>query len=113
MGVLSMSEKTKCLDTMGHKLSEGDWISILPPPNTIWIGRIAEISEGGVSLSIDKNNRGVTLSKIRVVLDISLNANPQMPVFPNLVKVFSPGSDELENKMTEIAETPPPSGSVQ
>src|SRR5947208_1375995 len=108
------NDKTsKCLDTMGHKLYPGDWVSILPPSNTIWIGKVAEVSDGGISLSIDKNNRGVTPAKIRVVLDITLNANPQMPVFPSLVKVSPPGSDDIVDKIMEAAsEEPPPSGSI-
>lgn len=104
---------SKCLDTMGHRLTLGDWVSILPPPNTIWIGKIAEINEGGLSLSIDKNNRGVTPARVRVVLDIMLNANPQMPVFPNLVKVPPPGSDEIIDKIIgETEKKSPPSGPI-
>ena len=102
---------SKCKDTMGHALHAGDWVSILPPPNTIWIGKIAEVSDGGISLSIDRNNKGVTAAKVRVILDISLNANPQMPIFANLVKVLPPGSDEVVEKiMEETEKQPPPSG---
>lgn len=102
-------ETSKCLDTMGHKLYPGDWVSILPPPNTIWIGKVAEVSDGGIALSIDKNNRGITPAKIRVILDISLNANPNMPVFPNLVKVPPPGSDEVIEKVLEKTDESPSS----
>jgi hypothetical protein len=98
---------------MGHKLYVGDWVSILPPPNTIWIGKIADVSDGGLSLSIDRNNKGVTPAKVRVVLDISLNANPQMPIFPNLVKVPPPGSDDMIDKVIEeVEKQPPPSGPI-
>lgn len=109
------SKSSKCLDTMGHKLYVGDWVSILPPPNTIWIGKVAEVNDGGLSLAIDKNNRGVTPAKVRVILDIALNANPQMPVFPNLVKVPPPDSDDIVDKVIEMGEKkePPPSGPIK
>lgn len=101
----------KCKDCMGHPLNVKDWVSILPPPNTIWIGRIEEVNDGGISLSIDRNSKGVTPAKIKVILDITLNANPQMPIFANLVKVSPPGSDELEEKIMEAVDNePPPSG---
>jgi len=93
----------KCKDTMGHSLKKGDWVTVLPPQNTIWIARVEEISEGGLAIAIDKNNKGMTPAKVRVVLDITLNANPQMPVFPNLLKTLPPGSDDILDKiMAEI-----------
>jgi len=105
---------SKCKDCMGHSLYLGDWVDILPPQNIKWIGKIVEINDGGISLSIDKNNRGMTPAKVRVVLDITLNANPQLAVFPGLTKTLPPGSDEMIDKvMEEIDKSqPPPSGPI-
>jgi hypothetical protein len=93
-------------DCMGNTIEVGHWVDILPPPGVKWIGKIVEVVDGGLSLSIDKNQRGVTPTKVRMVLDITLNANPQMPVFPNLIRVVTPQSEELVNKIAEL----PPSG---
>jgi len=104
---------SKCKDCMGHTLNLGDWVDILPPQNIKWIGKIVEINDGGISLSIDKHNRGVTPAKVRVVLDITMNANPQLAVFPGLTRTFAPGSDEIVDKIIEeVEKTPPPSGPI-
>ena len=95
---------SKCRDTMGNSLNIGDWVSILPPPNTIWVGRITEVGDGGIDLSINKNQRGVTPSKVRLVLDITLNANPQIPVFPNLVRIVTPQSEAAVDKNLDKVE---------
>lgn len=97
----------RCKDTMGNAIHVGDWVSILPPPNTIWVGRITEVSDGGLSLSIDRNQKGVTPSKVRLVLDITLQANPQVPVFPNLVRIVTPMEEAAVEKILEKIETPP------
>ena len=94
-------------DCMGNTIEVGHWVDILPPPGVKWIAKVAEVSEGGLMLSIDKNQKGVTPAKIRLILDITLNANPQMPVFPNIVRIVTPQSEELVNKITEL--TPKPS----
>src|SRR6266403_1623241 len=71
-----------------------------------------ELTDGGISLSINKNNR-MTPAKVRVVLDITLNANPQLAVFPGLTKTLPPGSDEIIDKiMEEALKEPPPSGPI-
>jgi len=98
---------SKCRDCMNHILRLGDWVDILPPQNIKWIGKIVEINDGGISLSIDKNNRGMTPAKVRVVLDITMNANPQLAVFPGLTKTLPPGSDDMIDKVMEEAEKPP------
>ena len=97
----------RCKDTMGNTLHTGDWVSILPPPNTLWVGRITEVSDGGLSLSIDRNQKGVTPAKVRLVLDITLNANPQAPIFPNLVRIVTPMEEAAVEKVLEKLETPP------
>jgi hypothetical protein len=103
----------KCKDCMGHTLKIGDYVDVLPPQNMKWIGRITEASDGGISLSIDKGNRGVTPAIIRVVLDITLQANPQLAVFPGLTKTSPPGSDDVIDKIMEAAkEEPPPSSPI-
>jgi hypothetical protein len=99
---------TKCKDCMGHALNLSDWVDLLPPQNVKWIGKIVEISDGGINLSIDRNQKGVTSAKIRIVLDITLNANPNFPVFPGLTKTSPPGSDELIDEIMKEAEKPPP-----
>jgi len=104
---------SKCRDCMNHVLRLGDWVDILPPQNIKWIGKIVEINDGGISLSIDKNNRGMTPAKVRVVLDITMNANPQLAVFPGLTKTLPPGSDQIVDKiMEEALKEPPPSGPI-
>jgi hypothetical protein len=101
---------SKCRDYMGHVLSLNDWVDVLPPQNMKWIGKIVEISDGGISLSIDRNQKGVTPAKIRLVMDITMNANPNMPVFPGLTRTSPPGSDEIVDKVIEEAtKAPPPS----
>src|SRR6266404_4130452 len=95
----------RCKDTMGNTLHNGDWVSILPPPNTLWVGRITEVSDGGLSLSIDRNQKGVTPAKVRLVLDITLNANPQVPIFPNLVRIVTPMEEAAAEKVLEKLET--------
>src|SRR5882724_7214830 len=95
---------SKCKDTMGNSLNIGDWVSILPPSNTIWVGRITEATDGGIDLSINKNQRGVTPSKVRLVLDITLNANHQMPVFPNLVRIVTPQGEAAVDKILDKVE---------
>jgi hypothetical protein len=102
---------SKCRDCMGHSLAEGDWVSILPPSNIVWIAKVAEIQEGGVLLTLGKNERGMSPSKVRLVLDITMNANPQMPIFPSIVRVLSPGSEELVEKTMEASDEKPPSPS--
>lgn len=102
---------SKCKDCMGHSLEVGDYVDILPPQNMKWIGKVAEVQDGGITLSLDKQ-KGITPAKIRVILDITMNANPAMAVFPGLTKTMPPGSDELVDKIMESADKPPTPGSV-
>jgi hypothetical protein len=104
---------SRCRDTMGNTLEKDQWVTVMPPQNTIWIAKIVEISDGGIMLSIDKNQKGVTPAKVRVMLDITLNANPQMPVFPNLCRIVTPQSEEILNKALEGSSENPPGHIVQ
>jgi hypothetical protein len=107
---------SKCKDTLGNTLEVGQMVTIMPPMGTIWIARITEINDGGIMLSLDKHNKGITPTRVRVVLDITLNANPQMPVFPMLCRVVNPQSEDILNKALEeppSGETPPKPHIVQ
>lgn len=92
---------SKCKDTMGNSLEVGQWVSILPPPNTVWVGKITEVYDGGIALSIDRNQKGVTPAKVRLVMDITLSANPNMPVFPSLVRIVTPQSEETIRELLD------------
>lgn len=106
------NNSSKCKDCMGHTLRVGDYVDILPPQNMKWIGKIVECSDGGITLSLDKH-KGVSPAKIRVVLDITLNANPQMPVFPTITRTSPPGSDEIVDEIMKAAEEAPPSSGLK
>lgn len=104
---------SKCKDTMGNTLEVGQTVTIMPPANTIWVAKITEVHDGGLMLSIDKNNKGMTPAKVRVVLDITLQANPNMPIFPQLARLVTPQGENLVDQiMKEAAKEPPPSGPI-
>jgi hypothetical protein len=92
---------SNCKDTMGNTLEVGHWVTIAPPQGLLWIAKVVEVSDGGVMLAIDKKNSGITPAKIRVILDITLNANPQMPVFPTLCRIVNPKSEEVIQRIME------------
>jgi hypothetical protein len=101
----------KCKDTMGHELNEGDWVNLIPKTDMPWIGRVVNVTDDSI-VAINKN-QGPPLAKVRIVFDITLTSDARIAVFPNLVKVFSPGSDELQKKLAELGETPPTPPAVQ
>lgn len=107
---MSEKPKSKCIDTLGHRIDEGDWVTIMPQPNTIWVARVKEVSNGGIAIAIDKKqNAGITLARVRVVLDITLSAPPGITVFPNILKTTPPNSDAILDKiMEEVEKNPPP-----
>ena len=102
-----MSE-SRCKDVMGNTLEVGQQVNILPRTDLLWIAKIVEVSDGGVMLSIDKNQKGVTPAKVRLILDVTLQANPAMPVFPNLVRIINPASDSVVKKIMESENNNPP-----
>jgi hypothetical protein len=99
---------SKLKDLMGNELNEGDYVSVGIDHSKLllWVAKIGELSEGGLTLAIDKG-RTKAPAKIRLILDITLTANADMPFFPMLAKIVSPGSSDLINKMTGGSEEPP------
>ena len=100
---------SNCKDVKGNTLEVGHYVTIVPRMDMLWIGKIIEVSDGGMMIAIDKKNSGVTPAKVRLVLDIILNANPQMPIFSPLVRIVTPEAEDLLNKVMEEPpkKTPP------
>jgi len=96
----------KIRDIVGNELKEGDFVSFYPRNTGLWIAKIVEVKEGGVSLSIDKN-KAMTPAQIRIVMDVTLTINPMMPIFHDLVRIAPPGADEIVNKIMGGSEEPP------
>lgn len=100
---------SNCKDVKGNTLEVGHFVTIVPRMDMLWIAKVVEVSDGGMMLAIDKKNSGITPAKIRLILDITLQANPQMPVFSPIVRIVTPEAEDLLNKVMEEppSRTPP------
>jgi hypothetical protein len=90
-------------DVLGNELKVGDMAILHNDPSKMGlvVARIVEVSSGGISVAVDRNAKGMTPAKVRLVIDMTLTGNPQMPVFPVLCKVVNPASQALLDKVME------------
>jgi hypothetical protein len=100
---------SNCKDAKGNTIEVGHIVTIVPRTDMLWFAKVVEVSDGGMALVIDKNNEGVTPAKVRVILDITLQGNPHLPLFPVICRIVTPQSEDMVNKLTEDSSQNPPS----
>jgi hypothetical protein len=105
---------SNCKDVKGNTLEVGHWVTIVPRMDLLWIGKVVEVDDGGMSLVVSKGNQALTPAKVRIILDVTLNANPQMPLFTPLVRIVMPESEKIVEKLLADSEkkNPPDGGSI-
>lgn len=102
---MSEDTKSKMLDLRGNHLAVGDMCAFhLEQQKTgILLAKIVEIREGGMVIPMAKGQQGLSPAQVRVILDITLTADPRMPIFPVLVKTVNPQEAENVEKILEAA----------
>lgn len=96
-------------DIIGNELRKGDQVAVHLDMNKMGlvIARIEDLREGGLDLSLGKGNpRGTSPAQLRLIIDITLTADPHLPVFPVIGRLANPLADEAIKKLADE----PPSG---
>jgi hypothetical protein len=93
-------------DLLGNTLKVGDMAVLHNDPQKMGliVAKIIEVSSGGLSVAVDRNQKGQTPAKVRILIDMTLTGNPQMPIFPVLCKVANPNSEALIDKVMDTVE---------
>ena len=103
---------SSCKDVKGNTLEVGHQVVVLPRTDLLWIAKVVEVSDGGLTHIIDKNNKGMTPAKVRIIIDITMQADSRMPIFVPLCRIVSPESDSLLDKLMGEPNSTPPRGPV-
>lgn len=81
-------------DALGNDLHEGDIITLLP--NQPLIMRVMKVDNGGI-----QTPQGVTPGVVLVGVTLTIRLVPGAPIL-NILRVMSPGSDDLVKKILEM-----------
>lgn len=93
-------------DIIGNELKKGDQVAVYLDMNKMGlvIARIEDLREGGVDLSVGKGQRAMTPAQLRLIIDITLTADPNLPVFPVIGRLANPNAQQA---LEELADAPP------
>lgn len=83
-------------DVMGNEIKKGQFVDMLPPLHQKWIGKVVEVSEGGILSS-----KGPTAAYVKIVFEVSLAVDPRIAVVPALSIIMHPGQQEAVEKVLE------------
>jgi hypothetical protein len=74
-------------DLMGNELHEGDWITLTPRSDVLWIGQVAEIKEPRL-IAANPTQQGGTMFTVRIIMDITMTS--PIPAMANITRIVKP-----------------------
>lgn len=100
--------KDNMFDAMGNILEKGHFITLKPPEDQMWIGKITEVKTGEVS----KIQKQIIPGHVRMVFDITMQVPPNSRYIKNILRVCDPKSEEIMRKAVEALDKEPPKPNV-